>query len=587
MTTMQTAAPVRPVRRSRRLTRGQAVGWTFSLLLIAVLVYPVGTMVWRALAPQGTLDLEGVAGTFTGYGLWNATLNTVLVAVPAALIATLIGATFAWLNERTDAAFGPLGRLLPILSMLFPTFALAFGWLVVGDRTSGFLLGVLRLIVSPFGIEVAALPIGIASFAGLIFLYSITLAPFVYVQCQAAFRQLDPSLEEMSRIAGRGRLSTFFTVSLPSIRPAVTMSLFVTLLLGVGMYSIPAVIGTPGRITVLSVYIANLINGQYPPLIQEATVIGLCLMILILAVWLMLRASLNQGRYASVGGRGIRPNRIAMGRWRGVLRAAMWLYIVFAVLLPLVGLVVVSFEKYWTPDLVQGGFSWENLLAFTKVRGGGIALIGNTLWISVVSATVIVIVAGLVAIGSTGRSPRLYAVVASVATKVPFAIPTIVIAVGVLATFGFPPFNLSGTYWILLIAYFFSIPIASIAAEAAARQVGPELVEAARVSGASPLRSILRVNLPLMLSGLAGAWVITFAHVMGDLNMIPILSSATNRVAGTALIDILGGGGSIIAAAQISLIIGLVTLAVVVVVTAIAQPRFTGRGRRSRDAAAS
>lgn len=568
--------------RKRRFTPGSLVGWIAAAVLVALLILPIGAMVVRALAPDGVLDWDGVIGTFGGYGLGMAVFNTIVISLPSTVLAVAIGSSFAWVNERTDAALGAISRFLPILPILFPTFALAIGWVLMGDKRSGLLLGVLRAIVAPFGGTIESLPIGIASYPGMIFLYTVTLAPLVYVICSAAFRQLDPSLEEMSRLSGRGRLSTFATVSLPSIRPALIMSTLLSLLLGFGMYSIPAVVGPPSRITMLSMYIANLINGQYPPRLQEATVLGLALVIVVLLAWLTLRSTLTSGRYASVGGRGLRANRITMGRWKTPLRIIIAFYLLIAVIAPIVGLFIVSFQRYWTPDFERSGFAVENLLAFTAVRGGGIELLGNTVWIAMVSATIIMIVAGFVAIASVGRAPRLSATIAAAATKVPFAIPSIVIAVGVLTAFGFAPFNLAGTYWILLIAYFFSIPIASIAAEAAAQQVGSELVDAARVNGATSMGAKLRVNFPIMLSGLAGGWAITFAHVTGDLNMVPILSGASNPIAGTALIEIFAGSGTYVQAAQISLIIGLVTVVVVGIVYGLARPRYARRLRRAR-----
>ena len=559
----------------------KALGWVLAIFLSALVLYPILSMMVRALAPNGVFDWDGVLRTFQGYGLGAAVLNTVLIAVPAVILAVITGTAFAWLNERTDAALGPISRFLPILPMMFPALTIAIGWLIVGDQRSGLLLGLVRFILAPFGIRVTSLPIGISSIPGMIFLYAVVIIPFVYVITSASFQQLDASLEEMARLSGRGRFATFFLISLPSIRPAVITSTLLASLIGIAMFAIPVFIGTPGGITVLSVYIANLINGQYPPRIQEATVLGVCLVIVILLAWFALRGVLKQQRYASVGGRGIRASRIKMGRWKYPMRAIMYLYLVLAVGAPVVGLLIVSFQRYWTPDLAASGMELSNFWSFLQLNKG-LESLGHSVWVSIVSATLIMIVAGLLAITAVGRYAQMSSIVVGFITKIPFAIPNIVLAIGVLAGFGFAPFNMAGTYGILILGYFVtSISMASVTAESAARQVSDELMDAARINGASPTRTMLRVSFPIMLSGLAAGWVMIFAHIIGDLNLVPILSGPNNPIAGTALLEILAGSGTYVQAAQISLIIAVITIVVVAVVLKLTKPKYSRAAKKN------
>jgi iron(III) transport system permease protein len=126
-----------------------------------------------------------------------------------------------------------------------------------------------------------------------------------------------------------------------------------------------------------------------------------------------------------------------------------------------------------------------------------------------------------------------FASVPSLATKIPAAISTIVLAVGFILAFGGPPLYLGGTVFILFLAYLaISMPEASLTSEAAVGQVGAELAEASRIAGAGQARTFLRVYLPLMVPGLAAGWALVFVRVIADLEASSILASTGNPVIG-------------------------------------------------------
>ena len=106
-------------------------------------------------------------------------------------------------------------------------------------------------------------------------------------------------------------------------------------------------------------------------------------------------------------------------------------------------------------------------------------------------------------------------------------------------TFSGSPFYMAGTLSLLLVAYIvIHIPPGSIAASAAATQVGADLREASYVAGAGEGRTVRRVVLPLMLPGLAAGWAMVFVHMMGDLSASALLAGLKNPVIGFAILEI-------------------------------------------------
>nr|WP_240980191.1 ABC transporter permease subunit [Ramlibacter agri] len=528
----------------------------------------------RALFPQGTFDAALWRETLAAPDLYVAVRNTLVLAVATTAISVPLGTFFAWLIARTDAHWGALSRLLPVIPLLLPPVAMAIGWLFLADPRAGFLAKPLVAALASLGLALDPNDFAIQSWPGLVFLYVLWAVPHVYVMTAAAFGNLDPALEEAASMCGKGRLRIFWQVSLPSIRHAVGASVLMCMISSVGLYSIAALMGTAARIDVLAVYIYRLLNFSYPPKTGQAVVIGLLLMLFIGALWLAQRKLASRTGAATLGGMGVRANRVELGGWRWPARALILAYVVLTSVLPLLALVVVALQPFWRPAIDVSVLSFANFQELFADGTGRAAIVNSTL-LAVATSTGVVLIAGLLAVvaAALGGTPEK---ALGIATKLPSAIPHIVFAVGVLIAFGFAPFNLQGGWLILLLAYLaVYLPTASIAAESAVRQVGGQLVEASRVFGATPARTFWRVQLPLILPGLAAGWASIFALVLGELNAAAILSGPRNPTIGYVILTLFDNG-TYSQLAAIASIIGIVSAATVSLVLLLGRPRYQG-----------
>ena len=560
-------------REVRRLPSRFAMGLLLAAMAVIVF-YPIGIIALRAIVPEGRATAELWWTTLTAPGLLTATRNTALLAVSTTAIAVPVGVFFAWLIERTDARWGSLSRLLPVIPLLLPPVAMAIGWLFLADPRAGFLARPLIDGLRSLGLDVDAGSLAIQSWQGLVFLYVLWAVPHVYVVAAAAFSALDPSLEEAARVCGKGRMRCFWGISLPAIRYAVGSSVLLCIISSIGLYSIAALLGTAARIDVLSVYIYRLLNFSYPPRTGEAVVIGLILMVLIASLWLLQRHVASRTGHAQIGGMGVRPNLIALGGWRWPARALILCYVVMTSVLPLLALLTVALQPFWRSRIVAADLSLANFAELAASPSARDAITNSGL-LAIATSTVVVLVAGLIAIAAKqagGRAEKLLGVL----PKMPTAIPHIVFAVGVLVAFGFAPFHLSGGWLILFLAYLaVYLPAASIASEASVQQVGNQLVEASRIFGASPGRTFRTVQLPLILPGLAAGWASIFALVLGELNAAAILSGPHNPVIGFLILSLFDNG-TYSQLAAVATLIGVVSAITVSAVLVLGRPRFSG-----------
>jgi iron(III) transport system permease protein len=560
--------PARSRWRARRLPGPfDAVTLLIAAVLIGIVVIPLGRVLVRMFWVDGSFTLDPLRRTLAVPDLGGLLLDTLALVLASAALAFVIGVLLAWLNERTNARMGLLTDALPLLPFLLPPVAGAVGWTMLLSPRAGLLNSWIRDVLGLFGVQMREGPLDVNSWYGLIMVMAFYAVPFVFMNASAGLRNLDPALEEASRLAGAGTFRTLRKVTLPAVAPSLGAGFLLAVWFGVGMFSIPAIIGTPAEIDVISVRIVELLTFTFPP--ETDVAIGLSGSVVLfvgLAYWLQLRI-LRRGRYATVAGKGARAKTIDLGGWKWPMRVLVLGYVLVSTMLPIVALVLVSLNGYWTPNI-----AWDNL-SFTAVSEAvfedatTVAALFNSLVLGLVGGLVGILGAAMIALYVARRRTALARGI-DVAIKLPAAISNMVIAVGILLLLAGAPFHLTGTLLILLIGYLaLYLPQASIAADAAVTGVGKELPEASAISGARPFRTFGKVYLPLMVPGLVAGWALLFIRVVGDLTASAILAGTANPVVGFRILEVFTSG-SFALLASLSTVLVLITATVLVVVLA-------------------
>ncbi|GAB3428840.1 ABC transporter permease [Actinophytocola sediminis] len=551
----------RPARRRPTVFGRVSIG--IAVLFAALALYPLGAVVYRLLFADGSLDLGPVRDTLAEPDLAGLLLNTLVVVVAATAVALVIGTALAWVNERTDARMGVLTDALPMVPFLLPPVAGAIGWVLLLSPKAGYLNTWLRDLLGVVGIDLSDGPFDIYSWYGLILVYTIYQVPYAFLLASAGLRNLDPSLEEQSRVSGAGPFRTLWRVTVPGVKPSLAGAVLLMLWSGFGLFSIPAVIGTGADIDVLSVRIVESL-AEYPPRTGVAVGLSLIVVVFVALAWWAQRLVVGRGRHATVGGKGQRVSRIRLGRWRGPVRALMVLYLLVTTVLPLVALLIVSLTGFWTAKINWGALGFDALRRAIVDDSTTQEALLNSLGLGLLGATIGIAVAAVVAlyVSRAGRLGRFL----DGAIKLPSTLSHIVLAVGFVLALAGPPFELGGTLTILLLAYLaLYLPQAAVAADAAVAQVGGELPEASRVAGAGEARTFRRVYLPLMLPGLITGWALLFVRMIGDLTASSILAGTGNPVVGFRILEIYQNG-SYATLAALSTVLTAISCVVVLVV---------------------
>ena len=531
------------------------------VLLLLVTLYPLFASATRLF--DGASLAEVMSG-LSSAGFQSVLVNTAFVVATGSVLAVATGASLAWIDERTDGNLPGFGRMMALAPLLVPPVAGVMGWAVLLDPNAGLLNGIVRQMFSPFGISFNRGPLNIYTATSMILMTALYLVPYAYLIIAAALRQLDPSLEEASRVSQAGPFRTLWKVTLPSVAPSIGSAFALTVISGLGLFSVPFIIGATARIDVVSVYVFRLLD-QYPPRPALALAIAALLFLIVQALLFLQRRMAARRRHAAVGGRGQRSARVRLGAARPAARALAVTYILATAVLPLAALVLVSLQPFWSANINWSVLGLENYRVALFQSGPTSRALINSISLAAFTATAAMASVGAIMLYAHIFNRKLEKL-ADLTTSLPATIPHTVVGVCFILAFSGGALNLYGTPALLFIAYLvMALPFAGRAASSAATSVGKDLAEASRTFGAGEGRTFRCIMLPLALPGLAAGWAIIFIHTAGEVTASALLAGAKTPVIGRVLMDLWNYGSfpqvaalALIIAAMNAIVVGLV-----------------------------
>lgn len=573
-----------PSGRMRRVAG--RIGWTvFIVALAVVFIYPVLMLFFGAVndglpgSSNKGWSLAKFFAAWTADSTYVTLMNSLIIAVAGTVVAVLIGALFAWITTSTNVPGRKALTPIMILSMLLPPLFYGFGWIMLANKQTGLLNLALQ---NWFGIHGS--PFNVESWTGLILLSGLGFSPFTYLLLVGAFQNRDQTLDEASRVSGASMLRTLFKVTLPSIAPALTGVVTLTVVLNLQSFDVPQLIGRPAGIFVFSTEIYRRIYDFSPSDYGSAYSLSIMILVVIVILFIVQKLVLGNRNYSTLSGKGFRREPQQLGGSRFVLTVLIALYAVINLVLPAGAVLLGSLQP------VFGVFGRLTLANFIAVFESSDLM--DSLWLTAQLS----VFGGLIAMGIALLTS--YVVLrrrgflrgfTSLAVWMPWAMPGIVLALAYLwIVLSVPALSeLYGTAWLMLIVLIIAtIPLVSRIAEGALAQISPELEEAARISGAGPTRVFVGIVLRLVIASFGAGWFLSALFISGNLAVPAMLASPIAKPVASTAYELFASGETSEAAALFLIILAGAFIVLIVVggISAILRSRAT---RRLQSASAS
>lgn len=496
----------------------------------AMLFY--GSFTTAELGQSGELTLANYAAAYGDPETYRLLADSFVFAAGAALGSLVFAVALAWITVRTNAPLRGLFELVAIVPNVFPPALLAIAWTLLASPSVGLLNAILKSLL---GLREG--PLNIYSMPGLIFVEALVLTPLAFLIVAAALRGMDPSLEESARMLGSSQWRILRRITLPLMRPAILAALTLNFVRALESFDTPAIIALPARIEVFTTKIYREAFAAYPPDYNLAATYGVSLLVIALVfVYLYRRFTVRVERFATVTGKGYRPNVVDLGRWRYAAAAAAALILGLIVLLPVLMLFITSLLPYYqVPTLESAKLATLKHYAYIFENDRVYQALGNSVFLAVTGASAAMLLAGLIGY-ITVRTQVLGRGVLEALTFLPWAFPSTALAIGLLWAYVHVPLPIYASVWILLIAYVTRfLPYGLRAVTSTIVQVHRELEEASRAAGAGVATTLRRILFPLMRPGLIAGWILLATIFMREFSLSLFLYSPSSEPVGPLL----------------------------------------------------
>jgi iron(III) transport system permease protein len=537
------ATDARTGRWSRLSARQQMILATLLIVILCALVLPPFLFLI-----QGSLTIAGPTYDTGEIGLGNfeavirsrhflsTSVNSLVFAAASAFVALVIGWVTAWIVERTNAPLKGLAYLSAIISLGTPYILYVTAWLLFFGK-AGPVNHLYRTLTGSSDVL-----INIYSMHGMVLVEGFLWSPLAFLLVGATLRNANPELEEAARVHGAGVWDTIRRITMRLSLPAIMALSMLVFIRAVEAFEVPALVGLPGRISVLTTDIYSNMVARAPPDVGGASALSVLMLALVLVLlYIYGRLSRHAEKFATITGKGFRPRPFDLGRLRPVAGALLVLNFVLLLMVPMLMLVWISLLPFFQP-VSAAAFKLITLNNYrTVLDSGHVELLINTMLVAVATATIAVTLTFLGAWLAVRRGPGGW-IIDRLAT-IPLVFPGLILGIAVMQVFLRIPIPLYGTLGILIWAFVINyLPYGMRYCSSGMLQIHRELEEAAAICGASPLTRLRRIVAPLLAPALVAGWLFIFLMSARVLSLAILLAGPRSQTMAVAMFDLWANG---------------------------------------------
>ena len=544
--------------------------WVIIGIAVAIVAYlaliPLGFLLWqsfftpRTASKAAEFTLDNYRTAYTSGETLRLFLNSLQFATGTSIFSFFVGTLLAWMNERTNTPFKQLFFALSIIPLIIPGILFVVSWILLGSPK----IGILNLVLQDvFGFTGPLF--NVYSMWGMIFVDGLHYSPMAFLIMTAAFRSMDPSLEESAMMCGASIPQIAWRITLKLSWPAVFATILILFVRAIESFEVPALLGLPVGIQVFTSSIYQAIH-HYPSEVGLASAYAVTLLLITTGgVYFQSRLSSQGSKYSTMTGKGYRPRPMNLGRWRYLTAAIFIVYFLMIVVLPFLVLVWSSFQKFYS---VPSMAALKNLTLdpyrFIVSYPTLLDSVWNSILLAVGSATLIMLLTSIVCwIVVKTKIPGRW--ILDNLASLPMVFPGLVLGLAIMIFYLNVDIGIYGTIWIMFVAYITRfMPYGLRYNTTSMLQIHRELEESAAMSGASWGTTFRRIILPLLKPGLMAGWIYIMIVSIRELSSSILLYSPGTEVVSIVIWELWENGQYVeLSALGVLLILALFVLVMV------------------------
>jgi iron(III) transport system permease protein len=485
------------------------------LIFTVFLVYPLFSLFFSGFKDpsSGELTLANFAKFFSKKYYYRTLGHSFLVTTCTTVLAVLIGAPLAYLTTSFKVKGKGIIDILVIISMLSPPFIGAYSWIVLGGRS-----GVItKFFANVFGVETPS----IYGFGGILLVLTLKLYPYIYLYTTGALKKVDASLSEAAESLGCNAVRKVGTIVLPLIAPTILAGSLIVFMNALADFGTPMLIGE--GYTVMPVLIYNEFISEMGGQANFAAALAVIMVLITGVMFLGQKYVVNRKSFTMSSLRPIQSKKLK-GVWNVIMHIFIY-FVVFLAIIPQITVIYTSF-KATNGAIFVAGYSLDSYKSIFRSLGTAIR---NTYLFGLIAIMIVIILSMLIAYITIRRKSVISNIIDSM-TMFPYIIPGSVLGITLLLAFNKKPMLLSGTAFIIILAFVVRrLPYTLRSSAAILYQLSPSMEEAAISLGDSPFKTFFKVTAVMMMPGVLSGAILSWITIINELSASVILYTGGTR----------------------------------------------------------
>lgn len=496
---------------------------TFSIFAVYLLflVFPLFTLLIKSFfdGTTGAFSLAYFQKFFSRPYYTNAVFNSIKVTTAVTILTIVIAGPLAYIMSTVKIKGAAAIQILILISSMSAPFIGAYSWILLLGR-SGVITNFMK---DTFGI---AMP-DIYGFAGIALVLTLQLSPLIFMYVSGALKNVDSSLMEAADSMGITGVRRMWKVLVPLITPTILAGGLLVFMRAFADFGTPMLIGEGYRtvpVLIFTEFISEMGGDD-----GFAAAISMLVVLFATTVFLIQKFVSGRMSFTMNAINPIEPKQ-KKGIANVLAHGIIYVYTLIAIL-PQAYVMYTSFQKT-SGRIFVPGFSLDSYRnAFAKIGDS----ITNTLILAAISLCIIIVSAILIAYVTVRRSGKTTGLL-DVFTMFPFIVPGSILGIALLVAFNQKPLILSGTMFILVIAFVIRrLPYTIRSSAAILHQISPSTEEAAISLGAGTMKTFFKITFPMMISGVISGAILSLITIITELSTTIILYTGRTRTMTVAI----------------------------------------------------
>ena len=480
----------------------------FSLFIAFFLSFPILSLIFNVV-----LNYNSEWNIVLNIEIWNYLYNSICIIFFQSIFVAFFGVICAWIVTTYDFPFRRIIDLFLLLPLSIPPYVAAIAYGELFDYSSYFQIFFRENVPILSDIDL----LNIRSLPGVIFIFSITLYPYVYIISRAAFSEISYTYSEIGKTLGLKQLSIFFKIFLPLAIFPIIGGIILSILESLNDFGTVQYYGVDTFTT--GIYKTWVGLGD----INMAAQISIFFLFFIFFILYLQKRFFSNEKINLKSSSKKKTNLLSSGKLKNIF------LISFCFLPPTLG--------FFIPFI----FLLSNSINALEVLFLKDTIINtfNTVFLALSVSFIIIFLSLLINYSARIKETRINLFFNKI-SSLGYAIPGSIIAIGILIPFTYFDnffvnffkinFNLNinafftGSIFILCFAYvvrFFTISQTNI--ESSFYRISKNIDDTARVLGKKPILILFNIHVPLMSLSILLSLVLIFIEIIKELSATLIL----------------------------------------------------------------